>query len=225
MKHILLLTIVLFAAACTSSTEADKPEIILGPEEGTYDYYVGLSYTGEQPMGTNHLYVIIASENDYELNGVALEIDDETVNLDYANYDGRVFYISEFYHAIEDSTKFTLTVNGEQTELTLPAVPQLELDLPQYLVEDEDVPLVWETAVDPQVIYIEGFQYNSDDEEIGIGATNLSSADRNFTIPASWLWSKSSAASRSIQVGIVNYTVQNRIAIAFSDGAYKKYNN
>ena len=100
--------------------------------------------------------------------------------------------------------------------------PILEMDLPLTLAPDEDVELIWYCENDPQTIYVEGFQ-SDDNNQLSQQGDNLPSAAREFILPLEWLWSDDNATSRSIQVGVVNHKVVNRIAVTFSDGAYKSY--
>ena len=225
MKYLLLLSLMIFAVSCSESTENDSPEIILGPEDGTYDFYIGLSYSGDQSqyVDQNYFYVIIANETDDAIETIDLKIEDIDIDLEYANYDGVVFYIAEFFLQTDESFNFKLTINEEFNELDLPTIDVLEMDLPQSIVPDEDIDLTWYIQEDPQVIYVEGFQYGTNNNELSRDGDNLPSNARNFTVPAEWLWSEDNAVSRSIQVGVTNFTVENRIAVVMSDGAYRNY--
>ncbi|RLC53384.1 MAG: hypothetical protein DRI23_00350 [Candidatus Cloacimonadota bacterium] len=224
MKYLLLLSLMIIAVSCSESTENDSPDIILGPEDGTYDFYIGLSYSGDQSqyVDQNYFYVIIANETDDPIDTIDLKIEDIDIDLEYANYDGVVFYIAYFYLQTDESFNFKFTVNGEFTEIDVITTPILEMDLPITLVPDEDVELSWYCESDPQTIYVEGFQ-NDGSNQLSQQGDNLPSNARDYVLPAEWLWSDDNATSRSIQVGIVNHKVVNRIAVAFSDGAYKSY--
>ncbi|MCF7794293.1 MAG: hypothetical protein K9N09_05725 [Candidatus Cloacimonetes bacterium] len=225
MKNLVTILMILILVSCKTSTGNDDNNIILGPENGTYDYYVGISYSGDQSNypDTNYLYVIIANETDDEIETIELKVDDETIALEYANYEGRVFYIAYFYLDVDDMLNVKLTVNEQQCQIDVPTISVLNCTLPNDLQPNEDISINWTINEDPQVIYVEGFQFNSSNEIVGQDGENLPADARNFTIPADWLWSASNIDSRSIQVGITNFVVQDRIAVVMSDGAYKNY--
>ena len=96
MRILIILSLIFCVLSCTDSTENEENDIIFGPEEGTYDYYIGLSYSGDQSqyVDENYYYVIIANETDEPIETIDLKIEDTTINLEYVNYDGVVFYIA-----------------------------------------------------------------------------------------------------------------------------------
>jgi hypothetical protein len=197
-----------------------------GPPEEDYDFYVAFSYSGTQPVNNDykHYYILITCTDSLQsIESIDLYIQDEKINLEYANYGGDDFYIAYFNLKYADTYTYELTINDETTQISLRTIKELFIDLPETLVEDEDLVMLWETDIDPMNTYIEGFQWSANNEIIKKHVENFSPETRNFTMPASWLWSEGDVASRSVQIGIKNYVVKNRICVTMNADSYKGY--
>ncbi len=199
---------------------------IAGPSEDDYDFFIGLSYSDPQPADPDYkrFYVIISCTDTLQnLENIELLIQDQKIDLEYANYGGPDFYIAYFVLQYDESFNYMFTVNGSTTEIDLANVNELMIELPENLVKDQGLQLGWETKIDPMNTYIEGFQWSSMNELLYNYVENVPPEVRKFTMPPGWLWSDENTASRSLQVGIMNFTINNRVCVVMSDGIFRTY--
>ena len=203
-------------------------QIIEMPSEDNYDYNIAMSYSGPQPISKTEkrYYILVTSGNPQKkIESLELRIQNKTIDLDYANYGGKDFYIAYFNLDYSAIYKFQISINGKKTKANLKMLKELFIDLPENLKTDSNVQLEWKTEKDPMVTYIEGFQKNEEIKLMKKEILNFSSDTRSFLMPASWLWSEEKAKTREIQLGITNFKIKNRICFTISDGVYKKYIN
>lgn len=217
-----------FIPADTAQTDTlfQSDSVIYMPNEGEYDYYISMCYSGDQPsVGKNYFYFLFTCTNpELSIESVSVNIQNESISLNKEIYDGEVFYITYFHMDYAEVFHIKITVNGIESECQLKMIDDMITTLPENLTSETDVDLSWQMAIDPQIVYIEGFQYNSSFETLKKSIKNMASADRTFTMPASWLWSENNAEQRAIQIGVINYEIVNRICFTISDNAYKTYN-
>ncbi len=235
----LLLCSVLLTTACKKDRPEDIPvpdpqpepiaqEIDEGPKDEDHDFYVAMSYTDEQPSTQqNPRYYILVTCTDslQSIETIEIKIQDQVVDLEYANYGGEDFYIAYFNREFTNVYNYKLTINDETTEYDLDMIQKLYIEYPGSLLANKDLELRWATEVDPQFTYIEGFQREVNQNLIQKNVENLAPEMRSFTMPASWLWSDDSTKIRDIQLGIMNYGIQNRVCFTMSDGAFVRYQN
>ncbi|HSG27630.1 MAG TPA: hypothetical protein VLA34_04055 [Candidatus Krumholzibacterium sp.] len=201
-------------------------EIDTGPDEEDYDFYIGMSYSDPQPPSIfeKRFYVIIACEDESQsFESIDLDIQGSPVPLQYAIYGGKDFYIAYFNRTFADTFSFDFEINGRLVQGKIPMIGELHCSLPTTLQLNSDVSLAWQTSPDPQVTYIEGFEKRADQSLIELTQEYLPGDVRAFTIPAAWLWTHDATRIRDIQVGIMNYTIVDRVAFTMSDGAYRSY--
>ena len=223
--------IVFVAGACQTTEKVDDlivptDSVIAGPNPNDYDFYIGMSYSGPQPSNNNlkSYYIIITSEGvEQSIESVDIEIQETKVGLEYANYDGKVFYIAYFNLEYADTYNFSITINGEETVTDIEMIKELYINLPSAIEANKNIPLSWTTERPPMNTYIEGFQRWANGDLIIQSVKNFSSDIDEFIMPANWLWSDENTKKRAIQIGIMNFKIENRVCFAVSDDEYKSY--
>lgn len=199
--------------------------VIFGPKDEDHDYYISMCYSGEQPTtGKNYFYFLFTCTHpDLNIQTLSVSIQNQEIDLSKEIYFGEEFHIGYFYMDYAETFNYKIIVNGEETVCNLPMIDDMIMTLPTTLTDSANVNLNWQMNVNPQTIYIEGFQYNSSGEILKKTIKNLSSEKRSFTMPADWLWTNDVPHERAIQVGVMNYKIENRICFTISDGEYKTY--
>jgi hypothetical protein len=212
----------------TDDEEKTTQQVIdYGPQDDTYSIYMALSYSNPQPESSTekYYYILFTSENpELEIETIDVEVQGTAIDLEYANYGGKAFYIAYFYEEWAETYHFKTIINGEITEINFDMPTQLNMELPLYLPENESVALSWDLEKQPKTIFIEGFQWNYDrTERLKFTKDFLHSEVREFVMPSEWLWSEEEAAYRDIQICIMNHEIKNDICFTVSDGIYRSY--
>jgi hypothetical protein len=109
--------------SCEKSDDEDKTTqqvIDYGPQDGSYSIYMAMSFSSPQPENTSekYYYILFTSENpDMEIETIEVEIQGNLIDLEYANYGGKDFYIAYFYEQWADTYHFTTIINNDTTEI------------------------------------------------------------------------------------------------------------
>ncbi|MBN1969313.1 MAG: hypothetical protein JXR48_03815 [Candidatus Delongbacteria bacterium] len=234
-KVISLIFLVLIVSCIFDSSEDEKnnqnqsvPEVVdLGPTDDEHDICIAMSYSDPQPMDENlkHFYILVtASEGSpQDIENVTVEIQGKNIEMEYADY-GKDFYIAYFYEEYAHTYSYKITVDGKTVESEITVPNEMFINFPNELIEGDSVYISWTTEKNPQVIYLEAHQQKLDWTVIGGSGTNFAPSERNFTIPAEWLWSvESGVEQRVIQMGQYNYTLKDRFYFTISDSPFRVY--
>lgn len=207
-------------------TQPSETQVIdSGPKfrDEEYDFYVAMSISEVLANNVYRYYVLVtASGSDETIESVDIVIQDQQVPLIYQDY-GDDFYIAYVNLEYEDVFEFKLTINDVIYETQLEMLKELTGIFPSSLDENEDITVSWTTENNPQHIYLEGFQYGNDYEELEKNVDYFLPNARTFNMPADWLWSNNETTTRAIQLGIMNYKIVNRTCFTISDDAYAEY--
>jgi hypothetical protein len=222
-----LLSSCIFSSDDNKKIDSTKPIIDEGPEAGSYDYCVSLSYSDPQPLNgvDKKFYILIttADENSSDINSVSVKINGETIAMEYANY-GKDFYIANFDQPYNDQFSFEIEIDGRIANCELSMPKEVDAYFPNVLESNQDLMLEWDTAKDPQVIGLHVQQQNYQMESLSTNLGYYNSKVRSTTIPSEWLWSvPTGVTQRAIELFIQNYHVENRVCFTLSDSEYRVY--
>lgn len=235
MKKIIPLILILLFSACIlnpDDNDSDKDQnqseetIDYGPEQGSYDYYLAMSYTSNQSSGSDlkRFYILIDTAEDAEkINSIELTIEDQKIPLEFANYGGPDFYIAEFSLEYEDSYHYLLRINDKSYEADLEMIKELYTTFPDSVTENENVEIFWETIINPRMVQIVGCLVNDYGEFIQRNTEFLPGSSRSFSLPYEWLQQGSTNFKQVIMMTTMNYKIKDRICYTIADNSYQEF--
>ena len=233
MKLLNLMVVLALLTGCIFNSDGDKnidstkPIIDEGPEAGTYDYCVALSYSDPQPLNgiDKKFYILIttADDNNSDINNVSVKINDETIDMEYANY-GKDFYIATFNQPYSDQFSFDVEIDGRVANCEISMPKEVAVYFPSVIEPDQPFEFEWSTDKDPQVIGLYIQQQNYQMESLYTHSENFNSEVRATNIPAEWLWSvPTGVTQRFMELCVQNYEVENRVCFTLTDSEYRVY--